>query len=161
MRTFWLKGEDKSRELEAKAKSKFDERSKTPDLLCIDEIRMNNGNGFFKNHSTRSLNNINSSLLFSALTNHKNPEPLTSLQTSKNFPSHDCYLCQKKKYLFQKYHAELRHKCEKFEGLLNYTSSTSFSPEGSPNGCACHKQTLTNTVPSRSPNSAPHIIFKE
>lgn len=162
MRTFWLKGEDESKRTAAKAKSKLDEWNKTPDLLCIDEIRLNDGNGFFSGqHSTKSLNNINSQLLFSAITDQKFPENLPSLQISKNFPSHDCYLCQKKKYLFQKYHAELRHRCEKFEGLMNRTSSSSFSSDVSHNGCSCNKKTLNELVPSRSPSSAPQIIFKE
>jgi hypothetical protein len=158
MRTFWLKGEDKSKRTAEKPKPKFDEWNKTPDLLWIDNFRMREGNVFFgNNYSTKSLNNINSSQMFSTTDSkcHK-----TSLQVSKNFPSHDCYLCQKKKYLFQKYHAELRHRCEKFEGLMNHASSSSFSSEASQNGCSCNKKTLNDSVPSRSPSSAPHIMFK-
>lgn len=160
MRTFWLKGEDKSKRIALKAKSKLDEWSGTPDLLCIDEIRLNEKGVFPGNYySTKSLNNISS--LSAGSVDMKNLENLPALQISKNFPSHDCYLCQKKKYLFQKYHAELRHRCEKFEGLMNYASSTSFSSDESHNECACIKKTHNELFPRRSPNSAPQIIFKE
>jgi hypothetical protein len=160
MRTFWLKGEDKSKRIAFKTKSKLDEWSGTPDLLCIDEIRLNEkGVLTGKYHSTKSLNNINT--LFSGSTDPKMTDEVSPLQISKNFPSHDCYLCQKKKYLYQKYHAELKHRCEKFEGLMTYASSSSLSSDGSHNECACNKKIHNEMVPSRSPSSAPQIIFKE
>lgn len=162
MRTFWLKSEDKSRKIENNLKLMLEEWNKTPDLL-----QMNDGNQmlFSENYSTKSLNNINSSFMLSALTDQKFSEHLPSLNISKNYPSHDCYLCQKKKYLFQKYHQELRHRCERFHRQLNYASSSSFSSDGGShqlNGCACNHQEIHNeTVPSRAPSSAPQIIFKE
>lgn len=160
MRTFWLKSEDKSKRIENSLKSKLAEWNKTPDLLQIND---QNKNFSEKNFSTKSLNNINSSFLFGALTNQKFPEHLPTLNTSKNFPSHDCYLCQKKKYLLEKYHQELRHRCERFNWQLNYASTSSFSSDsGSPhNGCSCNKKLRDVSVPSRSPSSAPQIIFKE
>lgn len=162
MRTFWLKSEDKTKRIEAKIKTKPKEWSKTqpPDLL-----QMNDANQIFftKNQSTKSLNNINSSFLFGTLTDQRIDEHLPSIDNSRNFPSHDCYLCQKKKYLFQKYAQELRHRCEKFHDQSNYVSSSSFSSDSgsSQNGCLCNKKTHHESVPSRSANSAPHIIFKE
>lgn len=163
MRTFWLKGEDKSKQIPSKAKSKFSEWNETPDLLCIDEIRLNQ-KGLFtgKNFSTKSLNNINTSFALNDDSyDAKGAGEISNLQVSKNFPSHDCYLCQKRKYLVQKYQAELKHRCEKFEGLMNYASSSSFSSDEAHNECACNKKTLNETVPNRSPSSAPQIIFKE
>lgn len=161
MRTFWLKSEDKSKRIEITLKSKLDEWNKTPDLL-----QMNDTSQIFleKNYSTKSLNNIHSSFLFSTLTDQKFVEHLPSLNISKNFPSHDCYLCQKKKYLFQKYHQELRHRCERFHKPLDYASSSSFSSDAGSlqlAGCSCNKKSFHESVPSRSPSSAPHIIFKD
>lgn len=159
MRTFWLKSEDKSKRIETNMRPKAEDWSKTPDLL-----QMNDANRLIfsqKNQSTKSLNNINSSFLFSALSDHKFVDDLPSLDISKNFPSHDCYLCQKKKYLFQKYAQELRHRCEKFDNHRNYAFSSSSSDSGNtPNGCLCNKKTY-HDITSRSPSSAPHIIFKE
>lgn len=157
MRTFWLKGEDKCQRMEIARKSKIDEWNKTPDLLCIDKI--NGEQSFFgKNFSTKSLCSINSPFMLSTLSEQR-AEPSPSLNSSKNFPSHDCYLCQKKKYLYQKYHHELRHKC----GWMNFESSSFYSSDdgATHNECSCNKRKMIEPVPSRSPSSAPHIIFKE
>lgn len=165
MRTFWLKGEDKTKLMEMKLKSKVDEWNKTPDLLCIDNIHVNDADQIFfgNKYSTKSLNNIDSSFLYNALTDQKFAKHLPPLNISKNFPSHDCYLCQKKKYLYQKYHQELRHKCEKFSATLNIDSPSSSSSDSLSmrNGCSCSKKSHNESNPSRSPSSAPHIIFKE
>ena len=160
MRTFWLKSEDKSKRIDMNMKAKAEDWSKTPDLLQTSDA---NQIFFQKSFTTKSLNNINSSCLFSALSDQKFAENLSSIDNSKNFPSHDCYLCQKKKYLFQKYAQELRHRCERFSNQTNYVSSSSFSSESgsSHNGCLCNKKPLLESIPSRSPSSAPHIIFKE
>lgn len=158
MRTFWLRSEDKSKSIEISVKAKLAEWNKTPDLLQISD---KNKIYVEKNFSTKSLNSINTSI-FGALTEQKFVEHLPTLNVSKNFPSHDCYLCQKKKYLFQKYHQELRHRCEKLNWQRNLSSNSSFSTESgsSQNGCSCNKKTRNVSDPSRSPNSAPHIIFK-
>lgn len=164
MRTFWLKGEDMTKRNEIAKRAKHEDWHKTPDLLCIDSISItDNDQSFFaKKNSTKSLNNIYSSALFGALAERKPPEQFPPLSFSKNFPSHDCYLCQKKKYLYQKYHHELRHKCEKFS-KSNGSSSSSYSSDNgsSRNFCACSKSHCKETVAHRSPSSAPHIIFKE
>lgn len=160
MRTFWLKSEDKSKRIENTLKSKLDEWNKTPDLLQINDA---NQMLLEKKYSTKSLNNINS-FLFSTLTDQKFVEHLPSLNNSKNFPSHDCYLCQKKKYLFQKYHQELRHRCERFHKPLDFESSSSFSSDAGSlqhGACACTKKVHNESVPIQAPSSAPHIIFKE
>lgn len=156
MRTFWLKGEDKSKIIAMTTQSRLEGWNKTPDLLCIDKIHINEGNSTF---ITKSLNNINSSIFFGINTEHALP----SLQISKNFPSHDCYLCQKKKYLVQKYHAELRHRCDKFERTFNFALSSSFSSDSSScqYGCSCSKNFPNELISSRSPSSAPQIILKE
>lgn len=162
MRTFWLRSEDKSKRIEANMKPQVEDwnKTQTPDLLQTSDA---NQLFFQNNHSTKSLNSINCSFLFSTLTDHKFVENLPSLDISKNFPSHDCYLCQKKKYLFQKYAQELRHRCEKFNNRTNYASSSSFSTDSgsSQNGCLCNKKTHQEPLPSRAPSSAPHITFKE
>lgn len=158
MRTFWLKSEDKSKKIENAVKSKLAEWNKTPDLLQMNKNRI-----FVEtNFSTKSLNNINTSI-FGALTEKKFVEHLPTLNVSKNYPSHDCYLCQKKKYLFQKYHQELRHRCERLNWQMNCSLSSSFSTDSanSQNGCSCNKKSRNVSVPSRSPSSAPQIIFKE
>lgn len=159
MRTFWLKSEDKTKRIENTMISKLKEWNITPDLL-----QMSDSNQIFttENYSTKSLSNINSSFFLSALTEQRFEGHLPSLNISSNFPSHDCYLCQKKKYLFQKYHQELRHRCERFHRQLNYASSSSFSSDAGSqlNGCAC-KGTFNEMLPSRTPSSAPQIIFKE
>lgn len=165
MRTFWLKNEDKSKRIEENRLLRAEDWSKTPDLLQMNDVNQVYSQ---KNHSTKSLTNINSSFLFSTLetcgaSELKFVEHQPSLDVSRNFPSHDCYLCQKKKYLFQKYAQELRHRCEKFDNQRNYASSSSFSSDSgnSQNGCLCNKKSHHESVPSRSPSSAPHIIFKE
>lgn len=158
MRTFWLESEDKNRRIENSLKAKLAEWNKTPDLLQIQNQAFGE-----KNLSTKSLNNINRTFLFGALTDQKFVEHLPTLNISKNFPSHDCYLCQKKKYLFQKYHQELRHRCERFNCQMNYASTSSFSSESdsSRNGCSCNNKPRNESVSGRSPSSAPQIIFKE
>lgn len=158
MHTFWLKDEDKNKRIANESKTKFDEWNKTPDLL-----QMNDTTQIFpENYSTKSLNNMNNnSICFGAMTDKTFGEQLPSLSNAKNFPSHDCYLCQQKKYLFQKYHQELRHRCERFHKSLNYASSSSFSSDGGSYGCACNKKNHNESVPCRSPSSAPQIIFKE
>lgn len=159
MRTFWLESEDESKKGENVKKIGLDEWGKTPDLL-----QMSEANAFFdKSLSTRSLNNVNS-FLFGSIADptpqefHENFSIL-----HKNYPSHDCYLCQKKKYLFQKYTRELRHRCEKFSRQANYALSSSISSDGSGthNECSCNKNIPNDVVTSRSPSSAPQIIFKE
>lgn len=160
MRTFWLKSEDVSRKQEKKLK-KLDEWNKTPDLLQLGD---SNDDYFTQQHSTKSLGNINSSFLFGALKDSNYTDHLPSLCNSKNFPSHDCYLCQKKKYLFQKYHQELRHHCQRFKGQLDYVSSSSYSSDAGSlqNICSCNKKSRSeSSAPSRSPGSAPQILHRE
>lgn len=164
MRTFWLKGEDATKKNEMTKKLKLDEWNKTPDLLCIDSISMGESDRIFfgKRDCTKSLSNIHSPAMLSAFADRKYGEQFPSLANSKNFPSHDCYLCQKKKYLYQKYHQELRHKCEKFPKSMN-ESSFSLSPDNGSwrNECACSQKHYKEPVAHRSPSSAPQIIFKE
>jgi len=154
MRTFWLIGENSAKREGLQHRSP--EWHGAPDLLCIDNIQMTQI-PFARYLSTRSLNdNIN------ATTNHQLP-----LNLSKNFPSHDCYLCQKKKYLVQKYHQELRHHCEKFETSLNHHASlSSLSDDGSwlnnnqHNECSCSRKSPGPCV-APTPHSAPQVLFKE
>lgn len=160
MRTFWLKSEDVSRKQENKAK-RLDDWNRTPDLLQLGDSC---DDYFVKDPSSKSLSNINSSLLFSAMKDPNYTNHLPSLSNSKNFPSHDCYLCQKKKYLFQKYHQELRHHCQRFKGQLDYVSSSSYSSDADSlqNACSCSKKNRSeSTTASRSPSSAPQISLRE
>lgn len=156
MRTFWLKSEDSSKRLEMLTISKLEEWNRTPDLLQMSDT----SEEFHNRKSTKSLNTINSnsSILFSSLN-----EQLPVFSVSKNFPSHDCYLCQKKKYLQQKYQQELQHHCERFNRHLNAISLSSCSSDAgtSFNPCSCKRANIHGSVPSRSPSSAPQIIFKE
>lgn len=166
MRTFWLIGEDKSKMMAMAKKSKADDRNKTPDLLCVDNIKIGDDSpsNFGQKYSTKSLNNISCPFLFSAPQDQKVVELTPSMNTSKNFPSHDCYLCQKKKYLYQKYHQELRHRCERFQRSSNCDSLSSFSSEAGSlqNDCTCNKKSLMDTVSAiRSPTSVSQIWFKE
>jgi hypothetical protein len=158
MRTYWLKGEDPKKK----------QLIKTPDLLCIyDKTKksLQRNENKFLSSSTISLRRLN----------YLNDDYLPSLQLSKDFPSHDCYLCQKKKYLFQKYHEEIHHQCERFDSSMNYyhfKTSSLFVTTGDTNfhsdsfGCSCGKTNEENfkniTFPSiRAPTSAPQISFKE
>jgi hypothetical protein len=170
MRTFWLKGEDP---VKNRLKNLHLDREpyKTPDLLCIyDEKRnslLRSENKFFSS-STMSLRRLN----------YQMDDYLPSLKLSKDFPSHDCYLCQKKKYLFQKYHEALRHKCGRFESSMNFyhfQSSSSFITTTGDNtshsdsiGCSCGKTNdekikfkKMNHTTHRTPTSAPQITFIE
>lgn len=157
MRTFWLKSEDESRKVDEVLKARLDEWGKTPDLLQTSEA---NNSIFDKNLSSKSLNNINPFLL-GALTDPGLAEFHANIKFSKNYPSHDCYLCQKKKYLFQKYNQELRHRCEKFHRQEHYASSSSSSDAGSLNGCSCSNKTPNEFEKCRSPSSVTQIAFKE
>jgi hypothetical protein len=165
MRTYWLKGEDPKK----KRVINKTEILKTPDLLCIYDRARNSlqlKENKFISSSTISLRRLN----------YLNDDYLPSLKLSKDFPSHDCYLCQKKKYLFQKYHEELRHQCERFDSSMNFyhfKSSLFVSTTGDTNshsdgfGCSCGKTNEENIIkkinfPSiRTPTSAPQISFKE
>lgn len=157
MRTFWLKSEDASRKQEKKVK-RLDEWNGTPDLLQLGD----SGDDYFlKNPSTKSLSNINGSFLFNALKDPNYTSHLPSLCNSKNFPSHDCYMCQKKKYLFQKYHQELRHHCQRFKCQLEYVSSSS-DTDSMQNACLCSKKIRSDsTASNRSLSLAPQIPPRE
>jgi class 3 adenylate cyclase len=162
MLTFWLKGIDENKAKDMKTR-KVEDWCRTPDLLCIENIPSDDC-VFGAKYSTRSLNNIHDSRIFGVVADNKFNNNLPSLNISKNFPSHDCYLCQKKKYLYQKYHHELRHHCEKFQSLLNRDSSLSSSSSdggSTQNGCSCKKSRNELVISTRSPSSAPHVIFKE
>lgn len=165
MRTYWLKGEDP---VKRRIKSRLDsEPYKTPDLLCIYNKS--------KNSLSRNENKIFSSSTMSLRRwNYQIDDVLPPMQMSKDFPSHDCYLCQKKKYLFQKYHDELRHHCERFDSSMNFyhIQSSSFITTGDNMshidgvGCSCGKTNeenfkRINHIPFRTPTSAPQITFKE
>lgn len=168
MRTYWLKGEDPT--MKKRFINKTETYPKTPDLLCIYDSRA-------RNSLQRNENKfISSSSISLRRLNYLNDDYLPSLQLSKDFPSHDCYLCQKKKYLFQKYHEELRHKCERFDSSMNFCqfkSSFLFSTSGDVNshndelGCSCGKNNedvnfkKINFPSIRAPTSAPQITFKE
>lgn len=172
MRTFWLVNEDEDKNMEKPNSLNAKEWNSTaPDLLCIEH----NGNKIpntsrqaFKYCSNKSLDAPNRNSC-SVLNTTSDQLPMLSL--SKNFPSHDCYMCQKKKYLFNKYQYELRHKCERFKVARTFLSSnSSFSSDGdiAENGCSCsNKNNQVNDSfqiihpAARSPHSAPHILFKE
>ena len=152
MRTFWLQSEEQGDKIPEAMKS--DEWNKTPDLLQLND----------KNYASKSLDNLSSSLLFSPIADHNFFDNLPSLDASKNFPSHDCYLCQKKKYLHQKYHQELRHRCDRFHKQLNFaSSSSSFSSDSGSlkNACACITKTHSTAPPQRSQSLVPQSLFKE
>lgn len=138
LKTFWLlsqnssiKVEDKIIRKNVKNNCSFDDYYKAPDLLS------------FTRKSTKSLSDIlNGTTMFGAFSDQQLvDDPLPSLNISKNFPSHDCYLCQKRKYLFEKYHKALKHHCTK--ETLNLASSLSISSDGDSlaNGCcSCSKE---------------------
>jgi class 3 adenylate cyclase len=156
MRTFWLKSEDESsKKHENVKKICLDEWGKTPDLL---QLNSETNTLFDKSLSTKSLNNINT-FLFGTLTDPSFHEFQESIPIHKNYPSHDCYLCQKKKYLFQKYTRELHHRCERLPRQPNYAISLDGS--GSHNECSCNKKVPNDAVPSRSPISSSQTTIKE
>lgn len=172
MRTFWLVNEDVDKIMEQQNSLTAKEWNSTaPDLLCIENFSNSIPNTTlrlaFKYYSNKSLDALNRN---SCSILNTTSDQLQLLNLSKNFPSHDCYMCQKKKYLFNKYQYELRHKCERFTNAKTFISSnSSFSSDGenTGNGCSCSNK--NNQIhdnfkikhPARSPQSAPHILFKE
>lgn len=170
MKTYWLKGEESSN------------KNLTPDLLCI----YNNS----KNLSTTPRPIANEAKFFNLPTNNDSMSmrglndqcedivitpPLTLTHEAS---VHNCYMCQKKRYLYKKYHSELQHHCGKFDSMLNFahfeTSSFISSLSGgiedemsSHDGkCSCLKSfDETSLLPIirtlRTPSSAPQIMFKE
>lgn len=173
MRTFWLVNEDEDKKMEQPISLTSKEWNSTaPDLLCIEHIGNNVPNTTsrqaFKYCSNKSLDALNRN---SCSIINTTSDQLPMLTLSKNFPSHDCYMCQKKKYLFNKYQYELQHKCERFRNAKTFISSnSSFSSDGeiTGNGCSCSNKNNKNNdnfkiihPAARSPHSAPHILFKD
>lgn len=182
MKTFWLKGEDNSKK--RKLLNSTSDKNLTPDLLCIYSKS--------KASSTSSKSTLTESKFFTAV--HVN-ESLTVrgldlcddnniviTPPTNDFKSHHCcYMCQKKKYLFMKYHRELQHHCSRFDSVLNFHhqfETTSFmsslsggfeddiSTHGADGKCTCLRSfDETSLLPIirtlRTPSSAPQIMFKE
>lgn len=180
MKTYWLKGEDSSKKKRFVNNSSTVDKNLTPDLLCI----YNNNS---RASSTTSKSTLSENKLFALHVNDSlsvRGDPgednivITPPTNDVTCPQR-CYLCQKKKYLFMKYHRELHHHCRKFDSMLNchqvettsFMSSLSVGIEDElsmlgDGKCTCQRSCdETSLLPIirtlRTPSSAPQITFME